>query len=198
MSEALDRKVAAAPDGPSPEMRALVARAAAGDLAAFRRIYDLHLEGVSRAVSRLLGPGAEVDDVVQEVFIRVHRCLADFRYECQLSTWLYRVARSVAISHLRRRTEPVCLTDWRNLRASASDFSRLEARERMRALHAALEQVAPESREAFLLFEIEGMKLREIAELTGEPLNTVAARVRRTREHLRGILDEIEEGEGDA
>ncbi|MFW5878409.1 MAG: RNA polymerase sigma factor [Myxococcota bacterium] len=178
--------------GVAGDEKQLVARAAGGSMDAFRSIYEGHVEQVSRTVRRVLGPRAEVEDAVQEVFVTVHRNLKGFRGECRLSTWLYRIAFRVALNQRRARPGPFPLEDWRALRAEPRIFGRLEARERVRALHAALEKVAPEAKEAFLLFETEGPKLREISELTGEPLATITARVRRTREHLREVLDSME------
>ncbi|RAL20927.1 RNA polymerase subunit sigma-24 [Lujinxingia litoralis] len=174
---------------------ALITRAAAGDRHAFRQLYERHVGYVTHHVGRLVGPRGELEDVVQEVFVRVHRCLADYRGECAFTTWLYRVARNVAIDHLRRRKKTVSLDDWRPLRQTASAWRRLEARDQLRGLYAAMERMSLEHREAFVLYEIEGMKLREIADLTGDPLNTVASRVRRAREELRAVLEATQPGE---
>lgn len=176
------------------EEQAWVEAAAAGDVAAFRLLYDRHFDFVTRQVGRVMGPqfgsaGGELEDVVQEVFVQVFRSLQNYRSESKFTTWLYRVAYNVTVSHLRRTPRTVELADWRTLREPISTWNKLEARDMCRVLYAALEQVADDQREAFLLFEVEGMKLREISELTGESINTVAARVRRTREKLQQVLE---------
>jgi RNA polymerase sigma-70 factor (ECF subfamily) len=170
--------------------QACIERAQAGEVAAFRELYDLHFSYVVRHVRRLLGPGADCDDVVQEVFVQVYKSLGNYRGESRFSTWLYRVTRNVAISHLRSRPHTVELQDWRHLRSSRSEWDRLEARDMLRALYAALDNVSIEHREAFLLHEVDGLKLREIAEMTDDSINTVAARIRRTREKLRTVLEQ--------
>ncbi len=168
----------------------LILHAANGDMRAFRTLYDTHLGYVTRNVARLLGPSPEVEDVVQDVFIHVYRSLGSYRGECAFTTWLYRVTRNVTIDHLRkRRVTTVELDAWRPLKGDADQWSALEARDLCRVLHAALKSVGVEYREAFLLHEVEGMKLREIADLTEESINTVAARIRRTREKLQGLLE---------
>lgn len=176
-------------------MAVLIRRAAGGDTDAFRQIYDEHVDYVIHHVGRLLGPRAEVEDAVQEVFVRVHRSLKNYRGECQFSTWLYRVTRNVAIDHLRRRKKTVSLDDWRTLRASGDAWKRLEARDQLRGLYAAMEKLNVDYREAFILYEVEGMKLREIADLTEVPIGTVASRVRRAREHLKALLESTARGE---
>ncbi|MFU8804057.1 MAG: RNA polymerase sigma factor [Bradymonadaceae bacterium] len=166
-----------------------ILRAARGDVASFRRLYDRYVDYVTHNVGRLMGPGSDLEDVVQEVFVQVYRSLDGFRHESAFSTWLYRIARNVAIDHLRKRSKTVELADWRPLRCSTELWAKLEAREQVRALYAAMQKFSIENREAFILHELEGMKLREIEELTGESINTIAARVRRTREQLRVILE---------
>ncbi|QED29563.1 RNA polymerase sigma factor [Microvenator marinus] len=171
--------------------QALIDQAATGDMVAFRALYDLHVGYVSRNVARLTGPGPEVEDLTQDVFVQVYKSLAQYRGDCAFKTWLYRVTRNVTIDHLRkRRVTTVELDAWRPLRGGPDAWSRLEARDLCRVLHAALQTVAIEYREAFLLHEVEGMKLREIADLTEESINTVAARIRRTREKLQAILEQ--------
>ncbi|MBA2662248.1 MAG: sigma-70 family RNA polymerase sigma factor [Bradymonadaceae bacterium] len=172
----------------------LIDRAAGGDMAAFRLLYDGYVHYVSHHVGRLMGPGYELEDVVQEVFVQVFRSLGEFRHESKFSTWLYRLSRNVAIDHLRKRAKTVDLSSWRPLKANAGEWNKLEARELVRALYAAMQKFSVENREAFVLYEIEGMTLREIEELTGESINTIAARVRRTREQLRGILEATHKG----
>lgn len=169
---------------------ALIEAASAGDMSAFRALYDLHLNYVTRSLARLLGHSPELEDVVQEVFIQVYRSLGQYRGECAFTTWLYRVARNVGIDHLRkRRVTTVELDAWRPLTADSDTWAQLEARDLCRALYAALDAMSVEHREVFMLHEVEGMKLREIAELTNESINTVAARVRRTREKLQSVLE---------
>ena len=173
-----------------PNEQELIRRAAAGNMVAFRAIYDANLSNVTRQVARLVGPNkSEVEDVVQEVFIQAHRSLPKFRADSKLSTWLYRLTWNVTISHLRRRKKPLELTSLVRFAASRSDWSKLEARDQLRTLYAALDEMSSSHREAFILFEIEGLSLQEIAELSGDSINTVASRIRRTRERLRGLLE---------
>ena len=173
----------------------MIRRAAGGDMDAFRQLYEAHVDHVIHHVGRLLGPRAEVEDAVQEVFVRVHKSLRDYRGDSQFSTWLYRVTRNVAIDHLRKRKKTVSLDDWRTLRAHGNAWKRLEARDQLRALYAALEKLNIDYREAFLLYEVEGLKLREISEMMDVPIGTAASRVRRAREELRSVLESMVAGD---
>lgn len=172
------------------QQREWLEAAASGDVDAFRRLYDRHFDFVARCVGRVMGPGPELEDVVQEVFVQVFRSLDSYRHESAFTTWLYRVAYNVTVSHLRKKPHTVELSAYRPLREPASAWGKLEARDMCRVLYAALENVNPDHREAFLLYEVEGMKLREIAEMTDESINTIAARVRRTREKMHSVLEQ--------
>jgi len=168
-----------------------IASAMKGDRQAFRKLYEAHVGAVLVQVARLVGPGSPAEDVTQEVFIEVYKALPTFKGDARFSTWLYRVTRNVAISYLRKRgSEAVDLASYRAL-AEAVHQPDLDARRQVGALWAALKELPFEAREAFVLFEIEGMPLNEIAALTSEPLHTVASRIRRTRERLRSLLERM-------
>lgn len=176
--------------------QALVQRAAEGDMRAFRTLYDAYLRRTAAQVARILGPCPEVEDVVQEVFVQVHRSLHKFRGDSAFSTWLYRVTWNVSVSHLRRRNPTVDLPALRQFAACTETWGQLEAREQVRTMYAGLDELPVDYRQAFLLFEVEGKSLKEIAAMTGTSLNTVASRVRRSRERLRALLERAE-GAGD-
>jgi len=169
-----------------------IASAMKGDRQAFRKLYEAHVGAVLVQVARLVGPGSPAEDVTQEVFIEVYKALPTFKGDARFSTWLYRVTRNVAISYLRRKrgSEAVDLASYRAL-AEVVHQPDLDARRQVGALWAALKELPFEAREAFVLFEIEGMPLNEIAALTSEPLHTVASRIRRTRERLRSQLERL-------
>lgn len=170
----------------------LIERAKAGDMRAFRGLYDAYFKRVIAHVGRIMGPGPEVEDVTQNVFIQVHRSLPSFKGDSKFSTWLYRVTWNVTVSHIRKRAPTVDLMALRQFAVNDEQWSKLEARDKLRTLHAAIADLPEDYREAFLLFEIEGNTLAEIAELKGESLNTVASRVRRSRERLRSRLERAE------
>lgn len=165
-----------------------IAAAAAGDRVAFRALYDRYRLRVIGQVGRMIGPGPDVDDVAQEVFVQVYRSLPSFAGESRFSTWLFRITWNVTSNHIRRNRRTLDLTQLRLLDTTPDAWSQLEARDMARVLHAALDELGDDAREAFVLHELEGMTLQAIAELTGNSINTIAARVRRTRERVAQIL----------
>lgn len=167
----------------------LVDRARCGDWNAFNRLYEDHVALVAARVMRMMGPSSDVDDAVQEVFFEMHRSLRGFEGRSSFRTWLLGITRNVTLRFMRRSGRLVDLSALVHFRASNGEWERLSARERIRIVYAALEDVPPEQREPFLLHTFEGMSLREISELTGEPINTIAARVRRLRQRFHALVD---------
>ena len=157
-----------------------------GDEAAFRELYRRHVERVHRIVARILGPRGDVDDAVQEIFVQVHRSLDRFHGESLFTTWLHRVAVNVTANVLRQRPREPAEAAPDELDPDPGEH--LEAREEVRALYRALDELPEHNRVAFVLFELEGMSLEEIAEATGMPLAAAAARLRRARIALARAL----------
>jgi len=185
--------------------RELVRRCLEGNQAAFRELHHRHVDRVHRLVARVLGPGADCFDVVQEVFLEVHRSLDRFRGEAAFTTWLHRLTIHVAISALRRRKPaPLALVGDGpsrgperpgNAAVGQDPVRRLEARDDLRALYRALDHLAVHNRVAFVLFELEGMSLEELAATMNVPLHTAAARLRRAR---LALTRAVYEGEAEA
>jgi RNA polymerase sigma-70 factor (ECF subfamily) len=127
---------------------------------------------------------ADLADASQEVFLVVHRRLAEFRGESKLETWLYGIclgiARNARRSQRRRGTEPV--DD--DAGCAALQEVELEQRQLRHQLHAALARLAPEQREVFVLHEIEELEIRAVADAVGCPLFTAYSRLRLARKHL--------------
>lgn len=132
----------------------------------------------------------DIEDVVSEVFIKVHRNLHQYRPEHPFSTWLYRLAVNHVLDRARRarkergRTEmPQQLVD-----PAPGVGIDVESRERVRLLREALDELDPRYREALFLVYVEGMKVDEAARQLGIPDGTVKTRLMRGRQALKKIL----------
>ncbi len=175
------------------EERRLIERAQQGDPVAFRALYDRTLQRTLGQITRIVGPRGDVEDIAQKVYIQVHRSLLNFRLESRFSTWLYRITWNVTVSHIRGRKVPVDFVGLQPVEIPVDERGQIEARDRVRVLYAALDQVSVDAREAFIRCDVEGCTLQEIADDTGESINTIAARVRRTRDKLRTYLEAREQ-----
>jgi RNA polymerase sigma-70 factor (ECF subfamily) len=174
---------------------ALIARAGAGDRAAFRTIYERHRENVARLVYRMLGPRSDLEDVIQEVFFQVYRSLKDFRGQSKFSTWLHRVTVNVVLMHRRSaRSRPVFADEPpADSLLHASDLAPdedAERRERVRAFGRLLDRLADKKRIVFVLHELEGIAPSEIAKIVGAPVLTVRTRLFYARREIEAMLAE--------
>jgi RNA polymerase sigma-70 factor (ECF subfamily) len=177
------RSAATAPDEDLP----LIERARQADQRAMAALYRRHLPAVKRKLAAIVGADPELDDLIQQTFVRAFRQLDGFRGEARLSTWLQRIAINVALTHLaslRRRRwllRPLELLGRPVADHRPSPAELVEHSERLAALYGVLSRLKPANLVVFVLFEIEQHTIDEIAELLGLSRNTVAARLRRTR-----------------
>jgi RNA polymerase sigma-70 factor (ECF subfamily) len=171
----------------------LIAKASAGDRAAFRALYLRHRETVSRLVFRMLGGPRDLDDVVQEVFLQVYRSLPDFRGQSKFSTWLHRVTVNVVLMHRRaarsrptygEEPHPDTTADQETV---APDVD-ADRRERMRAFARILDRLAEKKRVVFILHDLEGVPPVEIAKIVGAPVLTVRTRLFYARREIEALL----------
>jgi RNA polymerase sigma-70 factor (ECF subfamily) len=148
-------------------------------------LYDRHSPSVHRFISALGIPLEEREDAAQDVFVAVYRSLARFRGEAQLSTWIYRIAARHAVRLGRRRRVREFLSALA-LREPppppAADPS--ERATHLHLLDRMLKKLNPKKRSVFVLFEIEGLRVDEIARVVGCPENTVWSRLHHARAEM--------------
>ncbi len=150
---------------------------------AFERVYEEHFDFVWRSARRLGVVDEALDDVAQEIFLVVHRRLAEFEGRSSLRTWLYAIARRVVSDHRRsaRRKRPHTPLP-ETLSSAATPHGDAVRQEAAAILHAFLGSMPDEQREVFVLAELEQMTAPEIAEATAAPVNTVYSRLRLARQ----------------
>jgi RNA polymerase sigma-70 factor, ECF subfamily len=156
----------------------------ASEVPPFETIYDTYFPYIWRSVQRLGVPSSQVDDVVQEIFLVVHRRLGDFEARSTIRTWLYGIALRVARVHRSRyrRTQGQTL-DLEHLRApdAARPDEQAANAEAVLLVHAVLDEMEDEQREVFVLAELEQLSVPEIARALEVKLNTVYSRLRLAR-----------------
>jgi RNA polymerase sigma-70 factor (ECF subfamily) len=172
----------------------------------FQEIYAGFQPKILRYLTNLVGEG-EAEDLTQEVFIKVHRALEDFRGEAQLSTWLYRIATNAALdkfrspsfqrdAQLRLSDDPIekdeggiddrviCLQEKKPL--IEQQLVRKEMNDCIRGF---IEKLPDEFWTVLVLSEFEGLKDKEIAEILGITPATVKIRLHRAKAKLAGEFE---------
>ncbi len=171
---------------------AYVTRARAGDARAFQELYRTHRREVARLATRLIGPRADVEDVIQEVFIQVFRSLVNFRGESRFTTWLHRVTVNVALMHLRAaRSRPQLGHEAPVEPAAPEEVSPVEGaarNERMRALYRILDTLTEKKRAVFILHDLEGTPAATIGKILDIPVLTVRTRLFYARKEVYAAM----------
>ena len=176
-------------------------RAAAPSQLTFEALYDQWFDDVSRWVRALGARDADRDDLVQDIFMVVHRRLADFDGQ-NVAGWLYRIAgrkvrdhrRLLWVKHLFGNKSVPLLESTLTTRVSPLD--QLETKQKRELLERLLESLNADQRGAFVLFEIEGNSGEEIARLQGVPINTVWARIHKARKKLQEQAERFDKRRG--
>lgn len=166
---------------------ALARRIAAGDEAAFDRLYGENVGRVHAVCLRMAGDGARARSLTQESFVRAWQRIGSFRGDSRLSSWLHRIAVNVVLESERSRKR------WHGLllapetgasRAATGDDPGLRV-----DLERAIARLPAGARRMLVLRDIEGHSYEEVAELTGVALGTVKSQISRARRLVREMLE---------
>lgn len=140
-------------------------------------------------IVRIVACKEDAEELAQDVMIKVFDSLADFRGHSSLSSWIYRIAYTTAISAMRRRRQPeVAMDQEAILRVADADVDTLldapADADRTAALLAAIERLTPDERAIITLHYFQNLQLGEVAQITGLTLSNVKVRLMRTRRKL--------------
>lgn len=149
----------------------------------FREIYDEYFSFVFRLARRFGVHERSLDDATQDVFLVVHRKLADFEGRSGLKTWIYGITRRVAKDYRRRveRKEQGMVPTEGLASQSTGPAEHAARKQAAQTLETILTTLDPAKREVFVLAEMEQMTAPEISEALKLNLNTVYSRLRNAR-----------------
>jgi RNA polymerase sigma-70 factor (ECF subfamily) len=142
-------------------------------------------------LARRVASAADIDDLLQDIFVRLHQSLATLRDEERFGGWVYRVAQSALVDRARQNARSPHFTAADEVELSTTD----EAED---SLHSNLEEcvalfvgrLSSPYREAITLTELEGLTQKEAAEMLGVSLSGLKSRVQRGREKIRHMFEE--------
>lgn len=171
------------------EIRALVARAQAGDQRAFEALYRRTVDRIYALCLRMCADGDEASELVQDAYVRAWQGLGSFRGDSQFTTWLHRLTVNLVLqerrSRGRRRARETLDGDmerYGRAACSAMPGTRVD-------LERAIARLPKKAREVLVLRDVQGYKYDEIAEMTGVSLGTVKAQIHRARGLVKEALE---------
>jgi RNA polymerase sigma-70 factor (ECF subfamily) len=190
---------------PNDAEAGLVRRLVARDEQAFNALVRAYERRVFALLLRMIGNGAEAEDLAQEVFVQVFKAIGSFRGESKLSTWIYRIAINLSKNrskYLRVRhaseTDPLdALEDHVPMNEAKPATTAYVARpddmvagNQMESIvRQAILQLEPSFRECLVLRDVEDLSYEEIGSITGLAEGTVKSRIHRARGQLREIVE---------
>ena len=175
----------------------LVKQVLNGNNNAFRFLVSKYQKLVLHVVGRMVQQNDEVEDICQEVFIKVFKTLKRFRGESKLSTWIATIAYNTAITHIRKQTRrgEVSYSEKPALIGKEIDSSlnqeRFEKEEAKKYLLQMIESLPVHYRTVLTLFHLEEFSYKEIEEITGMPEGTIKSYLSRARKLLKGKIEKV-------
>ncbi|WP_437478908.1 RNA polymerase sigma factor [Sorangium sp. So ce1014] len=189
---------------PPPAADATPEPAAAPPRPSFEEVYTGLLGYVLRVLWRMGVPARNLRDVAQDVFLVVHRRFGDYDPRFSMKAWVASIASHLALRHLRlsrNRRELLARSEAERVDAAdpAGDAEALLAQaEAQRVVRALVQRIQDDRRLVFILYEIEGVPMREIAEALQIPENTAWDRLRRARKELAAAVRRLSARDRDA
>jgi len=195
---------AAADPGPAErggaEEALLVARAAAGDAPAFDDLVRRFKDRVFRLARRFVRSHEDAEEIVQEVFLKVHRSLPGYRAGGPFEHWILRVATNACRDALRRRRRRAEVTvsqiadnpgAWLDAALSGASLDAARAEAARLLATDLLDLLPPKDRIVLVLMDLEGMSAAEVAAATGSTRAAVKVRAMRARRSLRRLAERV-------
>jgi RNA polymerase sigma-70 factor (ECF subfamily) len=157
-------------------------------------VYEQHSDFVGMTLQRFGVRSRDLPDMVQEVFVVVHRKLDTFDGSSQMTTWLYGICLRVALAYRRRahvrREAPVDVVPEPARRAETANPEQVaSARQARRELESILDTLDIEKRAVFVMFEIDELSCEQIGAIVGVPVGTVYSRLSAARAAFRKELE---------
>jgi RNA polymerase sigma-70 factor (ECF subfamily) len=139
---------------------------------AFNRLVIKHQKSIYWHARRLLGNHMDADEVTQEVFLSMYGNLKKFNFDSALSTWLFKITFNKSVNHLRKRKVKKFLflddDEVKEMSNNENIVENFEAKEKLEKIDKILNQLPIKQREVFILRRLQGLKYKEISEITGK------------------------------
>ncbi len=167
-----------------------------GEKSSYAILVERYSNYVFTIISRLVANREEAEDIAQEVFVKAYLSLAGFRGKSKFSTWLYSIAHTTGISHLRRRTVDRIFAEEDQIAAYADNKTHETSEQSVN--HKTMQQIVEYAiskldiidAEIITLFYMAGQTVEEVAAITSMETGTVKVRLFRARQKMKDIIEQ--------
>lgn len=170
----------------------IIERAKEGDQSAFQQIVDKYKTQVASIAYKMVGDYEDAKDISQIVFVKTYQNLVNFDTSKKLSTWLYRITINASIDFIRKHKKhkhELLDNIFGELREKKQDVEKIYQRSLIKwAIDDSMEALNPRQKAVFVLRDLEGLDIKEVAQITGMPQATVRWYLHRARSKLRSEL----------
>ncbi len=147
-----------------------------GNRYAFEQLVKKYQKNIYWHARRMTGNHFDADEIAQEVIITIYNKISSFRYESELSTWIYRITANKTINYLRKENIKKFFSIENLTKKDSNDIVKnLEDKQKLEKLNKLLGELPIKQREVFLLRHFEGMNYSEIAKVTGKTEGSLKA-----------------------
>jgi RNA polymerase sigma factor (sigma-70 family) len=172
-----------------------------GDETAFKTIVEQWQDMVYNTILGIVQNETEAEDLAQDVFIKVFEKIGTFKGDSKFSTWLYRIATTTALDHLRSKKRKKRFGFLQSLTGSSGDEKEqvpdfnhpgvsLDNKERAAVLFKAIEALPENQKSAYMLHKLEGLSYRDVSEVLNTTVSAVESLMSRANQNLRKQLEE--------
>lgn len=171
-----------------------------GDETAFKTIVEQWKDMVYNTILGIVQNETEAEDLAQDVFIKVFEKISTFKGDSKFSTWLYRIATTTALDHLRSKKRKKrfgflqALGGGNDEKETIPDFHHpgisLDNKERATVLFKAIESLPENQKTAYTLHKLEGLSYRDVSEVLNTTVSAVESLMSRANQNLRKELEE--------
>ncbi|MBF0505129.1 MAG: RNA polymerase sigma factor [Candidatus Omnitrophica bacterium] len=172
----------------------ILTRASQGDIQAFEEVYKTTSSFVYNVALRIVNNQEDAKEVTQEVFIIIYNKLKNFRFESAFKTWVYRITANYAINFAKKNSRIKTAPFDEALGEGAVENeaeAHIEEEHQSQAVENLLKEINPDQRACVVLRNIEGLSYQEIAKALNININTVRSRLKRAREKLMAVKQQV-------
>ena len=170
----------------------LIQRILSGDYRAFEELITQYERLIRHIIGGLVKQDADIDDLVQDILVKVYQRLPSFRHQSKLSTWIGKITYNHCLNYLRRERRKPSFNDFpdfeENVLADNNYEEKPNQQDAHAILHQAIEKLPEPYRLTLNLFHLENMNYDEISEILDIPQGTIKSRLFRARKVLKEIL----------
>lgn len=171
------------------ELRALMSAIAENDQEAFRKLYDLTHQKIYFFVCRMVKETQMAEDVVMETYTAVWKSAKNFQGRSKVQTWIYGIARNLAMNALKKKRPDVTIDDVPHL--ATADDAEIDGLDRKAVIAKGLLKISDKHREVLDLVFFQGFTYVEIADMLKVSENTIKTRVFYAKKSLYQILEKM-------